>query len=267
MGTLADSLLQPDIQRWLDPHVCASAALLLGRVMEAARIEAGVAVATVGTELPASVAPTARALLVYAAAGGPVDSLDVMERRIDSLLTVALPAAERARAQEMALAQAAMVALPSSAFRLLRSRTFPSETVLGAEAAWARGDTAEAMRSLQAARKTHDAWGPGTATMDAAFPEAWMLFEAGDVVSARDWIDPVLAALRVSGPLANPVNAAVLVRAMALRADIANRLGDHATARRWAQAVAILWLHADEALQPLARRMDALAHSRDNPHP
>src|SRR5439155_1746136 len=52
-----------------------------------------------------------------------------------------------------------------------------------------------------------------------------------------------------------PARAGSLVRAMALRADLAERVGDHAVAARWAAAVAAFWSDADPFLQPLVRRM------------
>jgi hypothetical protein len=53
----------------------------------------------------------------------------------------------------------------------------------------------------------------------------------------------------------------MLVRAMALRADLAAASGDHAAAARWAQAVTILWSDADQFLQPTVRRMRELARA------
>jgi hypothetical protein len=53
--------------------------------------------------------------------------------------------------------------------------------------------------------------------------------------------------------------AGTLVRALALRADLAARVGDRAASRVWARAVAVLWSGADPFLQPLVRRMARLA--------
>ena len=55
---------------------------------------------------------------------------------------------------------------------------------------------------------------------------------------------PYTRRLRVSPPLADPVAAASLVRAMALRAELAERAGDHRTAALWAAAVVELWTDA-----------------------
>jgi hypothetical protein len=46
---------------------------------------------------------------------------------------------------------------------------------------------------------------------------------------------------------------------MALRAELAANRTDRVTAVRWARAVAVLWSDADSFLQPVARRMAAMA--------
>jgi hypothetical protein len=50
-----------------------------------------------------------------------------------------------------------------------------------------------------------------------------------------------------------------VVRAMALRADLAAAAGDRVTATRWADGVATLWQSAEPALRPVAERMRRLA--------
>ena len=45
---------------------------------------------------------------------------------------------------------------------------------------------------------------------------------------------------------------------MALRAELAAKVGDAKGARRWAAAVVELWSGADEFLQPLVSRMREL---------
>jgi hypothetical protein len=49
------------------------------------------------------------------------------------------------------------------------------------------------------------------------------------------------------------------VRGMALAAEVADALGDHETAGRWAPGVADLWKHADAELQPQVGRLRAIA--------
>jgi hypothetical protein len=57
------------------------------------------------------------------------------------------------------------------------------------------------------------------------------------------------------------VAAASLVRAMALRAELAERVGDHRTAALWAAAVVELWTGADDFFQPLVSRMRGLSRN------
>jgi hypothetical protein len=98
-------------------------------------------------------------------------------------------------------------------------------------------------------------------TLDALFPEAWLLAALGKPREAIDWLDPTLGTLSASAPQAfvDPARAGALVRAMVLRADLAERVGDRAGAARWARIVTVLWANADSFLQPSVQRMDRLA--------
>jgi hypothetical protein len=93
------------------------------------------------------------------------------------------------------------------------------------------------------------------------FTEAAALNLVGDFVGAAQWLDPTLTSLRLSSSndLAQIARAGPLVRAIVLRADVANRAGDKDTARRWARAAAILWSDADSYLRPTVERMTVLS--------
>jgi hypothetical protein len=92
--------------------------------------------------------------------------------------------------------------------------------------------------------------------MDAVYPEAALLAEMRDAAGAIAWLDPTLNAVAGILPQAldDPVTVGSLVRAMALRAELARRLGDRANAERWGRAVAVLWAEADPFLQTAAVR-------------
>ena len=83
----------------------------------------------------------------------------------------------------------------------------------------------------------------------------------GDTLGAIRRLDAVLDALPLQRTdlLAFVSQAAGLPRAMALRAELAARGGDTATAQRRAQVVIVLWSNADESLQPLVQRMRLVA--------
>lgn len=127
--------------------------------------------------------------------------------------------------------------------------------------AFLRGDT-DAVRQifddLKAARSSALAQ---DLTFDALYPEAWLLRSLGDAAGAIAWLDPTLATLSASTPekFADLANAGALVQAMALRAELADQVGDARTAARWARVVTILWSDADPFLQPVVRRMEQLS--------
>jgi hypothetical protein len=101
---------------------------------------------------------------------------------------------------------------------------------------------------------------PEEIIVDALYGEARLLVLLGDDRAAAEWLDPTLGALRRVAPqsLAWVSGAASLVRAMALRAELADRLGDRSTAAKWARPVVVLWAGADPFLQPVVQRMARL---------
>ena len=97
--------------------------------------------------------------------------------------------------------------------------------------------------------------------MEGLLPGAAAFASIGDTQRAIDWLDPTLKVLRLSASqnLANVVQTGSLVRIMALRARLAERQGDTATARTWAKAVVILWSGGDPFLRSTLQEMERLA--------
>ena len=132
--------------------------------------------------------------------------------------------------------------------------------LLDLQAAWARGDTLAVRRGFNNVREARREILPADVTLDELYPEAELLNALGDRRGAAAWLDPTLQALFQVAPHAptSPVSAvrgAALVRAMALRARLADGLGDREGAARWAAAVRILWSDADPFLQPVVRQL------------
>lgn len=96
---------------------------------------------------------------------------------------------------------------------------------------------------------------------EAIFPEARLLAAMGDQEAAARRLDPTLHDLRHTSLqfVSDPVGAGLLVRAMALRADLAHAAGDSATARLWGRTVHQLWSGSDPFLAPVVLRMQRLA--------
>jgi hypothetical protein len=108
--------------------------------------------------------------------------------------------------------------------------------------------------SIQALRK---GWRPGDIAINYTYQESWLLVATGDTAAAVKHLDGTLDALPTLGTrvLDLPFQAGALVRAMALRADLARQRHERANEMKWANAVAALWSHADPALDSLVGRL------------
>jgi hypothetical protein len=129
-------------------------------------------------------------------------------------------------------------------------------------AAWRAGERGRAETVLAELRERRKASAAAPDIMvDAIYGEAAVLSSLGNTRGALDWLSPTLDSLAFTETqaLADMARAGPLVRAMALRAELAASLGDGAAARPWAKAVAELWSQPDEFLLPTVRRMKELA--------
>ncbi|MEO8878865.1 MAG: serine/threonine-protein kinase [Gemmatimonadaceae bacterium] len=257
---LTDSLLRSLRSDAVDPEIAASVAALCGRAFDAVRLD------RLDPTPPLLAAATplsalARSLTLFAAFGGPEDSLRLLELRSDSTINVLIPAARRRAVREEMLGRALGMEFPVVRSSALSSGEFSDPPLLAAEAALLRADTASVLRILHGVQEARLAFALPDLGIDALYPESSLLSAIGREDEAIAWIDPTLRRLRVSPPLADPVAAASLVRAMALRAELADRVGDHRTAALWAAAVVELWADADDFLQPVVANMRRISRS------
>jgi hypothetical protein len=115
---------------------------------------------------------------------------------------------------------------------------------------------------LDAMRLRRATLAAGDIAPDVLFQEILLSLRIGDTTSAIASVERMLEAVpsnvSLTG-LAHPFGAAAVVRAMALRAELAAAGRDLPTARRWATAVVTLWSGADRHLQPLVARMRDVA--------
>jgi hypothetical protein len=193
--------------------------------------------------------------------GGPVDSIRLLTRQLESIVDRMMPGDDRATAELDWLARAASLAFP--AYRLqsvvrLRGR---GDYLIDAQAALLSGDSGQVRRILSDVQASRRLTRPADLMLDAVYPEAFLLAAIGDDRGAIAWLDPTLGSIAATAPytLVDVTRAGALLRAMALRADLAQRVGDHETARIWARATQVLWSDADPFLQPLVERMERLA--------
>ena len=257
---LTDSLLRSLRSDPVDPSIAASLAALCGHAFNAVRLDRldpSPAFLTAAAPLSA----ISRSLTLFAAFGGPTDSLRALEWRSDSMISALIPSARRRAVREEMLGRALAMEFPVVRSSALSPGEFSDQPLLAAEEALMRGDTAAVLRILHGVQVARQAFALPDLGIDALYPESSLLAAIGREGEAIAWIDPTLRRLRVSRPLANPVAAASLVRAMALRAELAERVGDHRTAALWAGAVVELWADANDFLQPLVARMRRLSRN------
>ncbi|MFL5582863.1 MAG: hypothetical protein ACJ8AO_21055, partial [Gemmatimonadaceae bacterium] len=263
-----DSLLRDHPQRANIVDRLAGLAVLTGRGRRAAAMRAMAAAAdTVFTSrgervlLPPELAADAARLRVFSALGAPADSIRTVAARVEARLRSSVEPERRDAMREAALTRSLSLAVSAIGLGTVRGLDGDADILVRMQQALERGDTAALRRTLGDVDGARRALPPGTVPIDATFHEAWLLLAAGDTAAAVRRLDGSLGALSALGPwvTVHVSEAAALVRAMALRADLAALAGDAATARQWATPVATLWADADPELQPLVARMRALA--------
>jgi hypothetical protein len=256
---LADSILRwwPADTGLADVPLQAVAALT-GRSRRAARLSSRPGLSS---GLPAALHLTLPPLTLYSALGAPIDSIIELERRAeDGLLTVIAPD-PRLRYRESWVARATSLAVPVRRSPLLQSFAGTGDDFVDATLAWAKGDLVAARGKLAALGRLRSTVAPENLSIDALYPEAWLAAQLGDTVRAMAWLDPALTAIARTAPMSfsDAVRAASLVRALALRAELAAATGDHKRARRFAEVVQQLWRDADAELQPVVQKMITIA--------
>jgi serine/threonine-protein kinase len=213
-------------------------------------------------QLPAQMAEAADRLLAYAALGVVPDIVDTAAGRAMQLAESYYSRQTAHAVQGTVVGVALTFAYPAGA-GVMRRIDAPLDEVVRAFHFLALGDSVEARRSAgrlrQMARSTSQA-----ASIDATLRLARLAALLGDTTEAIQTLDPVLRALPTLEPglLSQVRQAASLVRAFALRAELAAARGDTATAAQCAKVVSILWATADAPLRPVVERMMQLAATR-----
>jgi tetratricopeptide (TPR) repeat protein len=267
--TLADSLL--GAWRNADPAVAgdlARLAVLTGHVHRAAELLPRSEPESVMTSSEGAVirvhpriTQAALRLLVYSAVGSPLDSVTALERTIDRDVQGYVDASRRTVVRQSALDLPAVQTFPELGLHAVHRARAGGLYLMEWQWALAHGDSAGVRARVAAVLTERKGRVPGAVVIDFTFQEARLLLQLGDTVAATEYLGRSLDALPTLGTslLSFVSEAAGLVRAMALRAELAARAGDATTARRWARAVVALWSGGDVELRPRLERMRALA--------
>ncbi len=269
--TLADSILHahqtPDTVEALQ---IAGLAGLTGRAHLTARLMAGgrdstfKSVSGIQSIKPLTLASTGLALWGYAALGAPRDSITALARRVDSLIQIWVAPAQRIVQSDAILDIPRMWAFPLLGTRAI-SPDRPEYGYLQLLRDLEASDTTAIRARLAQLRTLRVGMRPGDLAIARTYGEATVLLGIGDTTAATQLLDHSLGATATLGTwlLHDVQDAAALVRAMVLRAHLADRAGDNTTARRWATAVVELWGAADnKELQDEVARMRRLVDQR-----
>jgi serine/threonine protein kinase len=202
----------------------------------------------------------ATSLYVNAALGVCSDVLDKRSSQINVLAESYAPGGEHRKVTNDLTARAWSLAFPCKPAYVLQISS-PGDRLLRMQQSLARGEIRAVRAEFDSIARLRANSRPGDVSADYLFQEAWVLVSIGDTAAAIKRLDLSLAALPTlgNGILEQVSQAAALVRAMILRADLAVSAQDSGTARKWANAAAILWARADGPLQPTVQHLKSVA--------
>ena len=156
--------------------------------------------------------------------------------------------------------------MPAVAFPAFTPPSWPAtapadDYVLTAQTAWRRRDVATVRDVLSHQLEARAGLCAAAVTFEGLLAESQLWFELGDTRQAIALLDPSLSSLpeRESYQMSSPVEAATMVRVMALRALLADQAADRPGAAKWAQVVLALWPRAESHHDHTIRRMHDLA--------
>ena len=214
-------------------------------------------------QVPVYLKDIAPALQVFAAMGGPVDSLRELERKVESAIRRNFASADQLRERMRWIALPAAIAWPQFTFATIANVRGHGDPILDAIVADLDGDSAAVRRLLQPYWDGRERIGAQMITLDGLRTEAQLRWRAGERDRAIRLLDESLGSLFGLGPggLQDPLQAAGLIRAAALRAEYAAALGEGGLAREWASAVRRFWADAEPVSRELVRgALDLTSH-------
>jgi hypothetical protein len=193
--------------------------------------------------MPATVAAPWKALEVYSALGRSPDSILASRDRLEDVVRrdVAPDLVPLVRASLMM--RQLTLAAPAVGAGVLSGLDPGRNIIAGLIRDVASGDTTAlraGLRMVDSLRYKRDA---SALSIDGTYLFSWLRLVAGDTIGAERQMDTVLEQLRVftDGAPTDLIGSALVVRLMRQRAEVAERQGKTALARRWRAAVDTLW--------------------------
>jgi hypothetical protein len=212
---------------------------------------------------PRPISEAAAALMTYAAFGVSAETVHVHARETSQLIHSYVPDSGEAARIEGVLVTRPLLYLRTRDLTPDEFRLESPNEIARAVFAVARGDTADGRRRLQRLKVVEQGKSPGN-DIRAAIPVAQTWLALRDTAEAIRRLDAVLRTLPVLDLrlLTEVEEPALLVRTLALRAELAAGLGDSPTALSYSNAVLTLWKNADSVLNPVLQSMRSIQSRR-----
>ena len=211
--------------------------------------------------LPVQVMDAAAPFFAFAALGVCSDTTRALERRLDDQLAHYV-AEDRLPGVRIAVkARPLSMLAPCTAGKSSLGVDAAGNWLLKLQQTFATRDTRSLRILLQSVASDAKTQRPGDVSLDVTYQLAWLRSAMGDTAAAVRQLDRALGALPSlsASSLREAGSAAAAGRAMALRAELATAQGDVENQKKWARALADLWLTADAPLQSVVTKMRALA--------
>ncbi len=265
--SLADSLLPWPTKRRDEAKALIGLAALTGKIgktSELARITHDYT--NSASTLPVQIMDAAAPFFALAALGVCADTTQAAEQKLDDALGHYVAENQEAELKRAVKSRPLSMLAPCTAAQSSLRVEAGSSKLLNLQQAFARKDSRTLNSLLE--KETEDArtQRPGDIALEHTYQVAWLRSAMGDTAGAERQLDRALGALPSLSAvsLRDATSAGAAVRAMALRAELANARGETQSRTRWARAVADLWATADSPLQPTVTRMKELA-AQQNP--
>ncbi|MCR4342067.1 MAG: hypothetical protein NUW01_19495, partial [Gemmatimonadaceae bacterium] len=193
--------------------------------------------------------------------GPPVNSAEARMRR---LMESSVQPDRRAEVHKRVLSHGLSYLTVCTNGQSMATATRDESLIARAQIAFALGNLPRARVMLDTLAKNRAAIRAGEMSINLSAREAALRLHLGDTATAVRILDMTLDAIPTISPSSfdHPLEWAMLVRAMVMRADLAASSGDANTAAKWARAVVELWRNADAPLKPTLARMERLSQMR-----
>jgi serine/threonine protein kinase len=210
--------------------------------------------------LPPALGADALTLVAYASFGVEPDSIATIADRITQNTKSLIAPAKAASVRTAILTRPFALAAPVIGPGPLASLGSIGDIRVRAIRFLANNDRASARRLADSIAARHSEYAPGEITMDAVYQDAWLRAAVGDSAGAASLLDNALRGLSVALPsiLSDPIEAACLVRATILRAQLAASMRRPAIARARAAEAYQLWGRGDPVISASLGRIAEL---------